>query len=150
MPKIFYVTENAADYAQVNFFRTEKEAFNYGKSQVEAFKMFDEPINDEDSGGEEWFAGDVLNFKKGILFSYEDAEVYVQAMDEDDAKDYVQNIEGSAIFFDGFSRGMYGYLGSDATGKGYKWNWDGYDINEQNKMKNLYTFEEFVNEQRTK
>ena len=152
MAKIFYVTENGPDYAQCHFFKTEKEALEYGISQLPQFDMFDEPMNDEEADGEEWYTGDSLTFKKGILFSQEEGDVYVQAMDEDAAREYVTEDleEAAAIFFDGFSRGMYGYLGNGADGKGIKWDWDGDDINESNKttykMKNIQTFEAFVNE----
>ena len=47
MAKIFYVTENTPDYARVNFFKTEKEALEYGISELPQFDMFDEPTNDE-------------------------------------------------------------------------------------------------------
>lgn len=151
MAKIFYVTENTPDYAQVNFFKTEKEALEYGISELPQFDMYDEPTNDEEADGEEWYQGDSLTFKKGILFSFEGGEVYVQAMEEDAAREYVEELgeEGGAIFFDGFSRGMYGYLGTAADGKGFKWDWDGYDLNESkneiHKMKYTKTFESFVN-----
>jgi|SaaInl5LU_22_DNA_1037371.scaffolds.fasta_scaffold04955_11 hypothetical protein len=132
MAKIFYVTENTPDYAQCHFFKTEKEALEYGISQLPQFDMFDEPMNDEEADGEEWYQGDSLDFKKGILFSQEEGDVYVQAMEDAEAREYVEE-EGeysAAIFFDGFSRGMYGYLGRGTTGKGIKWDWDGEDINE--------------------
>jgi len=154
MAKIFYVTERTPDYARVNFFKTEKEALEYGASELEGFAMFDEPMNDEESdfGGETYYQGDSLTFKKGILFSFEGGEVYVQAMEEDAAREYVEELgeEGGAIFFDGFSRGMYGYLGTAADGKGFKWDWDGYDLNESKntKMKHVKLFEQFVNEKK--
>jgi len=147
MAKLFYVTENTPDYAQVNFFRTEKEALEYGASELEGFAMFDEPMND---GGESSYQGESLTFKKGILFSQEGGEVYVQAMEEDAAREYAQGLgdEGGAIFFDGFQRGMYGYLGETTNGKGFKWFWDGYDLNESKNtnMKHIKLFEEFINE----
>jgi hypothetical protein len=151
MAKIFYVTETTPDYAQVNFFKTEKEALDYGISELPQFDMFDEPTNDEEADGEEWYQGDSLTFKKGILFSWEGGEVYVQAMEEDAAREYVEELgeEGGAIFFDGFSRGMYGYLGRAADGKGFKWDWDGYDLNEStstSSLKHVQLFEQFVNE----
>jgi hypothetical protein len=116
--------------------------------------MGDEPMNDEEADGEEWYKGDSLTFKKGILFSYEDAEVYVQAMDEDAAREYVEEEvgeNGSAIFFDGFKKGMYGYLGSAADGKDYKWEWDGADINESvtKNFKHVQLFEQFINEKKS-
>jgi len=153
MAKIFYVTETTPDYAQVNFFKTEKEALEYGASELEGFTMFDEPMNDEESmyDSESWYQGDSLTFKKGILFSWEGGEVYVQAMEEDAAREYVEELgeEGGAIFFDGFSRGMYGYLGTAADGKGFKWDWDGYDLNESTSnggLKYVKLFEQFINE----
>ena len=152
MAKIFYVVEKAPDYAQVNFFKTEKEALEYGISELPQFDMFDEPMNDEEADGEEWYKGDSLTFKKGILFSFEGGEVYVQAMDEDAAREYIEELGeegGAAIFFDGFSRGMYGYLGTAADGKGFKWDWDGYDINESTStggLKHARLFEQFIKE----
>ena len=130
MAKVFYVVENAPDYSQVNFFKTEKEALKYGTSQIPNFEMGEEPMNDEENDGEEWFNGDELTFKKGILYTVEDGDVEVRAMDEDAAREYVKNLDESyvAIFFDGFTKGMYGYQGRAADGKGYKWDWDGYNF----------------------
>lgn len=158
MAKIFYVTENTPDYARVNFFKTEKEALEYGISELPQFDMFDEPMNDEESDGEEWYQGDSLTFKKGILFSQEGGEVYVQAMEDAEAREYAEDLgdEGGAIFFEGFKRGMFGYLGRGTDGSNIKWDWDGYEINEStsigklkknklNKMKYTKTFESFVN-----
>lgn len=134
MAKIFYVTENTPDYAQVNFFKTEKEALEYGASELEGFAMFDDPMNDEESAfdSESYYQGDALTFKKGILFSWEGGEVYVQAMEDAEAREYAEELgeEGAAIFFEGFQNGMYGYLGRGTDGKGIKWDWDGYDLNE--------------------
>jgi hypothetical protein len=130
MAKVFYVAENAPDYSQVNFYKTEKEALEYGLSQIPNFEMGEEPMNDEENDGEEWFMGAELTFKKGILYTVEDGEVIVEAMDEDDAKEYAQQLDTSAVtmFFDGFKKGMYGYQGRDADGKDYKWAWDGYEF----------------------
>jgi hypothetical protein len=130
MAKIYYVVENAPDYSQVNFYKTEKEALKYGTSQIPNFEMYEEAMNDEENDGEEWFLGDELTFKKGILYTVEDGEVIVEAMDEDDAKEYAQQLDTSAVtmFFDGFKKGMYGYQGTAATGKDYKWAWDGYEF----------------------
>jgi len=133
MAKIFYVKENTPDYAQCHFFKTEKEALEYGISQLPQFDMFGEPANDEEADGEEWYTGASLTFKKGILFSQEQGSVYVQAMDEDAAREYVVEDAGeygAAMFFDGFKKGMYGYLGNGVDGRGFKWDWDGDDINE--------------------
>jgi len=163
MAKIFYVTETTPDYAQVYFFKTEKEALEYGASRLEGFSMFEEPMNDEEStfDSESYYQGDSLRFKKGILFSFGVDGAFVQAMEEDAAKEYVEEElqdEGSAMYFDGFKRGMYGYirremygyLGRAADGKGYKWDWDGDDLNESkneiHKMKHVKLFEQFVNE----
>lgn len=141
MAKIFYVVEKGGDYAQVNFFKTEKEALTYGIAEFPDFDMFDEPMEDDEN--EVWLHGDKLDFKKGILFSFEEGEAYIQPMDEDEARTYCNDENSSAIFFDGFKKGMYGYLGSAADGKGYKWDWDGYDINES---KYVPTFEQFIKE----
>lgn len=157
MAKVFYVVENAPDYSQVHFFKTEKEALEYGISQLPNFDMYGEPMNDEEADGEEWYTGDSLTFKKGILYTVEDGDVEVRAMDEDAAREYVTGLDDEsyvAIFFDGFTKGMYGYQGSAADGKGYKWDWDGYDINESKHVptfhlkENRYvpTFEQFLNE----
>lgn len=151
MAKVYYVVENAPDYSQVNFYKTEKEALEYGTSQIPNFEMGEEPMNDEENDGEEWFNGDELTFKKGILYTVEDGDVEVRAMDEDAAREYVKDLDESyvAIFFDGFTKGMYGYQGTAADGKGYKWDWDGYDLNESNKlntkynMKHIKLFEQF-------
>jgi hypothetical protein len=153
MAKVYYIVENAPDYSQVNFYKTEKEALEYGLSQIPNFEMGEEPMNDEENDGEEFFHGDELTFKKGILYTVDYGEVEVEAIDEDDAREKVQqNEDAVAIFFDGFTKGMYGYQGTAADGKGYKWDWDGHDINESNtsstkhKMKHVHLFEQFVNE----
>ena len=132
MAKIFYVVENAPDYAQVNFFKTEKEALEYGISELPQFDMYGEPMNDEEADGEEWYQGDSLTFKKGILFTQESGDVYVQAMEDVEAREYAEGLgdEGGAIFFEGFTKGMFGYLGRGTDGSNIKWDWDGYAINE--------------------
>ena len=150
MAKIFYVVENAPDYSQVDFFKTEKEALEYGISQLPQFDMYGEPMNDEEADGEEWYTGDSLTFKKGILYTVEDGDVEVRAMDEDAAREYVTGLDDEsyvAIFFDGFTKGMYGYQGTAVDGKGYKWDWDGYDINESTstgRLKHVKLFEQFT------
>jgi hypothetical protein len=150
MAKVFYVVENAPDYSQVNFFKTEKEALEYGISQLPQFDMYGDPMNDEEADGEEWYTGDSLTFKKGILYTVEDGDVEVRAMDEDDAREYVTGLDDEsyvAMFFDGFTKGMYGYQGTAADGKGYKWDWDGYDINESTstgRLKHVKLFEQFT------
>ena len=136
MAKIFYVQEKSADYGQINFFKTEKEALEYGQSEWPNFDMFGDPDDEDDSydmDNDLWYVGDSLTFKKGILFSFEEGSLYLQAMDEDAAREYATNDVGeygAAVFFDGFKKGMYGYLGNGADGKFYKWDWDGMDINE--------------------
>jgi hypothetical protein len=151
MAKVYYVAENAPDYSQVNFYKTEKEALEFGLSQIPNFEMGEEPMNDEENDGEEWFHGAELTFKKGILYTVEEGEVTIEAIDEDDAREKAQELPeyAVAIFFDGFTKGMYGYQGTAADGQGYKWDWDGYDINESNKtnikhtMKHIKLFEQF-------
>ena len=145
MAKVFYVVENATDYAQVNFFKTEKEALAYGISELPQFDMYGEPMNDEEADGEEWYQGDSLTFKKGILFTQESGDVYVQAMEDVEAREYAEDLgdEGGAIFFEGFTKGMFGYLGRGTDGSNIKWEWDGYDINES---KHVPTFEQFIKE----
>ena len=151
MAKIFYVTETTPDYAQVNFFKTEKEALEYGISELPQFDMFGEPTNDEEADGDEWYQGDSLTFKKGILFSFEGGGTFVQAMEDAEAREYAEDLgdEGGAIFFEGFKNGMYGYLGNGADGSNIKWDWDGQEINESTstgRLKHVKLFEQFVNE----
>ena len=132
MEKIYYVVENHDDYAQVNFFKTEKEALAHGISEFPDFDMFDEPMEDEEDGG--WFTGDQLDIKKGILFQMKDGDWSIESMDEAAAREEVEGKENSgAIYFDDFKKGAYGYLGNGADGKHYKWDWDGsefHDINQ--------------------
>lgn len=136
MAKIFYVRERSGDYAQMNFFKTEKEALAYGISQWSGFDMYGDPDDEGDSYDEDndaWFEGDSINTRSGILFFLEEDGVYLEEFDEAGAREYVQDElgdDGAAIFFDGFKKGMYGYLGNGADGKHYKWDWDGMDINE--------------------
>ena len=157
MAKIFYVRERSGDYAQMNFFKTEKEALTYGISQWSGFDMYGDPDDEGDSYDEDndaWFEGDSINTRSGILFFFEESSVYVEEFDEAGAREYVQDElgdNGAAIFFDGFKKGMYGYLGNGADGKHYKWDWDGMDINESkiqntHKLKHVKLFEAFVNE----
>ena len=150
MAKIFYVVEKAEDYITAHFFKTEKEALTYGIAEFPDFDMFDEPMEDSENGV--YLHGDSIDFKKGILFSFEEGLSYVQAMDEDEAREYSNDLgeEGATIFFDKFTKGMYGYLGNGADGKGRKWDWDGGRFNEskiQNtrKLKFVKLFEEFIN-----
>ena len=130
MAKIFYVVEKADDYISAHFFKTEKEALTYGIAEFPDFDMFDEPMEDDENGV--WLHGDSIDFKKGILFSFEEGESHVQSMDEDKAREYSDDLggDGATIFFDKFTKGMYGYLGNGADGKGRKWDWDGMRFNE--------------------
>jgi len=160
MAKIFYVRERSGDYAQVNFFKTEKEALNYGISEWPDFDMFGDEEDEDDSydmDNDTWWVGDSIDFKKGILFSFEEGMVYVQGMDEDSAREYVKEEVGeygAAMFFDSFRKGMYGYLGNGADGRGFKWEWDGIDLNESSKslssnksnITHSRSFNAFINE----
>ena len=131
MAKIFYVTEKTDDYTQAHFFKTEKEALAYGISEWADFDMFGDPDSEDDSYDEDndtWFEGDFINTPSGILFSFEEGRAYLQSSDDDEARKYVKKevgSDGAAIFFDKFKKGMYGYLGNGADGKGFKWEWDG-------------------------
>lgn len=151
MAKVFYVVERADDYVQANFFKTEKEALAYGISEFPDFDMFDEPMEDEDNGG--WYTGDKLEFKEGVLFMFHEADWSIEAIDEAAAREEVGETENfGAIYFDGFKKGTYGYLGNGADGKGYKWSADDDGISESEKtkieykMKNIKTFEAFTDE----
>ena len=142
MAKIFYVRERSGDYTQVNFFKTEKEALQYGISEWPDFDMFGDEESESDSYDVEedaWWVGDSIDIKKGVLFSFEEGMVYVQEMDEDSAREYVKDLgsDGAALFFDSFKKGTYGYLGNGAAGKGYKWEWTGSDINEAIQERNI-------------
>lgn len=153
MAKIFYVTETTPDFAQVNFFKTEKEALEYGISELPQFDMYDDEMNDEEADGDEWYQGDSLTFKKGILFSFEADGTFVQALEEDEAREYAEELgdEGGAIFFEGFKNGMYGYIGRGIDGSNIKWDWDGQEINESTGgLKYVKLFEQFVNEEGSK
>lgn len=153
MAKIFYVTETTPDFAQVNFFKTEKEALEYGISELPQFDMYDDEMNDEEADGNEWYQGDSLTFKKGILFSFEADGTFVQALEEDEAREYAEDLgdEGGAIFFEGFKNGMYGYIGRGIDGSNIKWDWDGQEINESTGgLKYVKLFEQFVNEEGSK
>jgi hypothetical protein len=143
MARIFYVVEKANDYVNAHFFKTENEALTYGIAEFPDFDMFDEPMEDDEN--EVWLHGDKLDFKKGILFSFEEGEAYIQPMDEDEARKYCNDENSSAMFFDGFKKGMYGYLGNGVDGRGFKWEWDGSEINESESKRNVPTFEEFTN-----
>ena len=144
MAKVFYVI-SYADEAQIDFFKTEKEAIKYGKSEFEEFEFNNNTMEDED--GYKYIGGQ-LTFKKGILFSFEGEEVKVQAMEDAAARKYALNLGdegGSAIFFNGFSKGMYGTLGSMPSGD-FAWEFTGDDIytNEsKSSLKHIPTFEQF-------
>lgn len=152
MAKIFYVLEKGGDYAQVNFFKTEKDALSYGQSQFDEFDMFDDTDAIYDEDNDLWFTGDKLDFKKGILFQMEDGDWSIDAMDEADAREEVDGKENfGAIYFDGFKPGAYGYLGNGGAGKGYKWSAGGkgykWSANKtEYSMKHIKLFEEFINE----
>jgi hypothetical protein len=147
MAKIFYVRERSGDYTQVNFFKTEKEALSYGISQWPDFDMFGDAEDEDDSydgDDDAWWVGDSIDFKNGVLFSFEEGMSYVKEMNEDAARQYIKEEvgeDGAAIFFDKFTKGMYGYLGNGAAGKGRKWDWDGMRFNESlvTEGKNDYT-----------
>tara|TARA_B110000908_G_scaffold19794_1_gene22347 strand:+ start:1384 stop:2217 length:834 start_codon:yes stop_codon:yes gene_type:complete len=135
MAKVFYVTEKTADYITAHFFKTEKEALKYGKSQLTDFEMKDDMWGDDlhDEDNDTWFGGTWINTQSGILFSFEEGRAYIQSLDDEEARKYVKNevgSDGAAMFFDKFRKGMYGYLGNGADGKGFKWEWDGDEINE--------------------
>ena len=150
MAKIFYVRERSGDYAQMNFFKTEKEALAYGQSEWPNFDMYGDPDDEGDSYDEDndaCFEGDSINTRSGILFFFEDGGVYVEEFDEAGAREYVQDElgeNGAAIFFDGFKKGMYGYLGNGADGKGFKWDWDGIELNESSKSNSFASFLENI------
>ena len=136
MAKIFYVTEKTPDHITAHFFKTEKEALAYGISEWSDFDMFGDPDSEDDSYDKDndvWFEGDWINTPSGILFSFEEGRAYLQSSDDEEARKYVKKevgSDGAAIFFDKFKKGMYGYLGNGADGKGFKWEWDGDEINE--------------------
>ena len=136
MAKIFYVTEKTPDFTLAHFFKTEKEALAYGISEWSDFDMFGDPDSEDDSYDKDndvWFEGDWINTPSGILFSFEEGRAYLQSSDDEEARKYVKKevgSDGAAIFFDKFKKGMYGYLGNGADGKGFKWEWDGDEINE--------------------
>ena len=147
MSKVFYVINHNEGEGGVDFFKTEKEALAYGKEHFEQFEMGKE-VEDEEDG---WvYTGDALTFKKGILFSYEEDGTKLQAIEDADARQYAEDLEemGSAVFFEGFVKGMYCFLGRDVKGKGMKWNYDGDGINEnevKSSFKHMHTFESFTN-----
>ena len=136
MAKIFYVTEKTPDHITAHFFKTEKEALAYGISEWSDFDMFGDPDSEDDSYDKDndvWFEGDWINTPSGILFSFEEGRAYLQSSDDEEARKYVKKevgSDGAAIFFDKFKKGMYGYLGNGADGKGFKWDWDGGSFNE--------------------
>lgn len=145
MAKVFYVINHNEGEGGVDFFKTEKEALAYGKEQFEQFEMGKE-VEDEDG----WvYTGDALTFKKGILFSYEENGTKLQAIEDADARQYAEDLEdmGSAVFFEGFVKGMYCFLGRDVQAKGMKWNYTGDGIDESksnSSLKFVKTFESFT------
>ena len=145
MAKVFYVIHHSEGEGGVDFFKTEKEALAYGKEQFEGFEMGKE-VEDEDYYT---YIGGSLTFKKGILFSYEEDGTKLQAIEDADARQYAEDLEdmGSAVFFEGFVKGMYCILGREVTGKGMKWDYTGDDINESksnSSLKFVKTFESFT------
>jgi len=157
--KIFYIIENASDYVQANFFKTEKEAISYGESKVDGFDITDENEGEDD----EVYFGGPLNFKKGFLLSLEYGEGVVIPMDDQEAREYVEEElqdEGMAMYFDGFKKGAYGYIEDEDRydGKHWSWYWNMDDIleglsvdeskNKIHKMKHVKMFEQFVNEKK--
>lgn len=126
MAKVFYVVDRQDDDVRISLFKTEKEALTYGTSVVADFEMGEEAIEDEENGG--FYTGGELLFRNGFLFSFYDGDFSIEAMDENSAKEKCENElgeDGAAIFFNGFKKGSYGYLGNGADGKDYKWSWDG-------------------------
>ncbi len=156
MAKIFYVTETGNDNTTAHFFKTEKEALNYGKSQVKDFEMKQDMWGDgfHDEENDIWFGGEWINTRYGILMSWEEDRVYIQSADDEEARKFIRSSKhdkkGSAIFFDSFKKGMYGILGNRTEGKGYTWTFEDGEVNESKTiMKYLPTFESFVNEYST-
>ena len=152
MAKIFYVTESAPDYSQCHFFKTEKEALEYGISQLPQFDMYDDPMNDEEADGEEWYAGDSINVKEGFLYFVEDGEPVIKAMTEEEAKQLLEEEdfyeETGGIYFPAkLPRGAFGYFGRDTDYKGGLWSFYNNQIEESKSTKGLKyvkLFEQFV------
>ena len=155
MAKIFYVTESAPDYSQCHFFKTEKEALEYGISQLPQFDMYDDPMNDEEADGEEWYAGDSINVKEGFLYFVEDGEPVIKAMTEEEAKQLLEEEdfyeETAGIYFPAkLPKGAFGYFGRDTDFKGGLWSFYDNQIEESKSTKGLKyvkLFEQFVNEE---
>jgi hypothetical protein len=156
MAKIFYVSEKTADYNQINFFKTEKEALKYGISQWPDFDMFGDPDDKEDSYEEDndiWWEGEFVNTQSGILMTWEEDRIYLQSADDEEARKFIRSAkhdkQGSAIFFDSFKKGMNGSLGNDlAEGEGYTWKHHKKEYIKESitTMRNVKLFEDFVNE----
>ena len=160
MPKIFYVTETTTEYTAFNFFKTEREALKYGKSQLADFRMkkdtFEDDLYDKDNDkrfGGEW----IYTPPGGLLISYQEDRAYIQSADDEEARKFIKDEVGSngiALFFDKFRKGMHcTFNGNSVEGKGFKWEWDGNKINEKtqiknkikSKMKHVKLFEDFTN-----
>ena len=163
MAKIFYVVENGEidtsyEYTQVNFFKTEKEALKHAAAQTNSKQKPKLTFNGDkvyDEYTEAWFISDTLDFKKGFLFQVEDQNWSIVAMDEDDARKEVGGKENfGAIYFDGFKKGAWGYLGKGGqylpNGEEYEWSAGVNGIRESSKteysMKHVQLFEQFINE----
>ena len=101
--------------AQINFFKTEKEALKYGISEWPDFDMFGDPDDEGDSYDEvdnTWWEGESIDLRgDGLLMSWEEDRVYLQSADDEEARKFVQSSKhwsrGSAIFFDSFKKDQY-------------------------------------------
>ena len=152
MAKIFYVTEKTSDYTTAHFFKTEKEALKYGKSQFPDFEMKKDRFEDDLQYDDKQVGGDWVNTPSGILFSYQEDRAYIQSSDDEEARKFIKKeigSDGTALFFDKFRKGMYGTLGdgNGVDGRGFKWEWDGDEINESlvtTTRKKVLMFEEFA------
>jgi hypothetical protein len=148
MAKVFFVMSHSyGEESIIDFFKTEKEALKQGKSEYAEFEM-DGQASAEDEDGYTYL-GDALTFKKGILFTLEKKGPKVQAMEAEEAEEYALNLggeDGSAVFFKGFTKGMYGSLGGTPNGDGHTWTYagDGIELNESNtSSQHVPTFESF-------
>lgn len=139
MARIFYVSKKTSQYTEINFFKTEKEALEYGISEWPDFDMFGDPDDEGDSYDEVddiWWEGDAIDPRgDGLLISWEEDRVYIQIADDEEARRFLRSFDhwkrGSAIFFDSFKKGMYGILGNRTLeGKGYTWTWEKGKVNE--------------------
>jgi len=140
MAKIFYVTETTTEYTTFNFFKTEREALKYGKSQLADFRMKKDTFEDDlyDKDNDKRFGGEWINTPSGLLVSYQKDRAYIQSADNEEARKFIKDEVGSdgiALFFDKFKKGMYCTFNSNSVeGKGFKWEWDGDEINESEEL----------------